>query len=533
MPEHETPDTPPAAGASENGNDTSATQEMLFVVSNRRSGMRSEDALKRSREALDFSFSRVLAADVDVLHDIAPKEEDARRVTLVKGDPADVARRMGELHPDVLVEVFVPRQPQYYESLAVHALDAAVGPKAADPGAGATLRLRLQLGDRPAPRASVTVYLQSKNTPNQLTVTRAVANDAGQADAPYDSYAWLPVAAHIEPAAGAWDILLKPVADGQTISLPPIVQSVSVGWWAQLTGATSYAADRGKGIHVGVVDTGVGPHPYLQHVHRIGAFSRGVADPKPDATNDVARHGTHVSGIIGARPTVEQDFGGIAAGVDLFVARVFPNGTQGAGQGEIAMAVEALSVDHGAHLINLSLGGAASVIEADAIQFALEHGTLCLAAAGNDSGAPILYPAALQNVVAISAIGMPGVIPPQAVEALNQPTTPDKWSPAGLYFASFSNVGLQMGAAAPGDGIISTVPVQPGFDQPYLPMSGTSMACPVATATLAVLLSKDAAYKAMNPDAQRAGRARQIFQTRLVNLGLAQVYQGGGLVRQL
>jgi subtilisin family serine protease len=511
---------------------TGSDEGALFVVSNRRSGMRSDDALKRSREALDFSFSRVLSSDVSVLGDIAPKEEDSRRVVVVNGDPTDVARKLSELHPDVLVEAYLPRHPQFHEGLALRALDASVGPQVTDPGKGASIRLRLQVGDRPALRASVTLYLQSKNTPNKLTISTGIADDTGQAEAAYDSYSWVPVAAHIEPAGEAWDVLVKPVIDGDLVLLPPLIMNGTVGWWAQLTGATSYSDDSGKDINVGVVDTGVGPHPYLAHVRRIGGFSQGAVDSKPDAANDVGRHGTHVCGIIGARPKVENDFGGIAAGSNLFVARVFPSATAGAGQGDIAMAVEALSSEYNAHVINLSLGGAASVIEADAIQFALERGTLCIAAAGNDGGA-VLYPAALRNVVAISALGLPGTIPPKAVAASNRPPARDKWSPTGLYLASFSNVGTQIAATAPGDGIISTAPSVKGMDHPYIPLSGTSMACPVATASLAVLLSKDDGYQAMNADAQRTWRARQIFQSKLMNIGLVQPYQGGGLARQL
>ncbi len=518
--------------AAVNDNPPADPNDLVFVVSNRRSGLRNDDAMKRSRESFDYSFAHVLSTDVNILQDIAPPDEDARRVLVVRGDPTDVARKLAELHPDVLVELLQPRYPLWYKSLAVRALDAAVGPRPIQPGHGTQILLHLKAGDGPAKGARMTVYLSAKTQPQKLTITVGTASAAGDATAEFDPAVWSPVAAHIEPAADAWDVLVKPVADGQAVTLPSLEKNGPTGWWAYLTGASSYSVDSGKGIRIGVVDTGVGPHPYLAHVQRIGSFTDGKGDPNPDSSNDVDRHGTHVCGIIGARPSSDQDYGGLAAGADVFVARVFPGGEKGAGQGDIAMAIEAFAGQSQVDVINLSLGGGPSAIEADAIQVALERGTLCLAATGNDSGAPVLYPAALANVVAISALGIPGVIPAQAIEALSQPPQGDKWSRLGIYLASFSNVGPQVFAVAPGDGIVSTVPASADFANPYVPMSGTSMACPVATATLAAMLAKNAAYQAMKRDSQRALRARQILQSSLLNLGLPAIYQGGGLVRQ-
>jgi hypothetical protein len=54
--------------------------EVTFVISNRRSGFHSKDPVKRSRYTFDASFASVLEADAKVLKDIAPPEEDSRRV---------------------------------------------------------------------------------------------------------------------------------------------------------------------------------------------------------------------------------------------------------------------------------------------------------------------------------------------------------------------------------------------------------------------------------------------------------------------
>lgn len=507
--------------------------DLKFVVSNRRSGLREPDALKRSREAFSHSFATMLSANVDVLHDLNPHDEEARRVIVVEGDPREIARKMADLHPDVLVELYQPRHLQRLEDPSILALNRLVGCTPLNPGEGAQITLHITAAGKPAAGARATIYLASTGGAGKpATQCVATADSSGTAVGTYDPHVWTPAVALIEPANGAWNVVARPVSDGQAIDLPPVTDSGPLGWWGLLTGATAYSEENGKGIKVGVADTGVGPHPYLNHVNRLGSFLNGQPTKGAKAATDCDRHGTHVSGIIAARPPSGPAFGGIAAGAELFMARVFPSGHSEAGQGDIALAIEALATESEVDLINLSLGGGPSMIEADAIQVAFEHGTLCLAAAGNGYGQPVLYPAALQNVVAISALGLAGRIPPGAMEACNAPSTPDKRTSTGMYVAVFSNYGPQIAAISPGDGIISTVPAGNGFAEPYVPMSGTSMACPVATAALATLLGKNDSYKKMPRNGERAAEARRIFQATLFNLGLNPQYQGGGLIRQ-
>src|SRR5207244_1868554 len=100
---------------------------------------------------------------------------------------------------------------------------------------------------------------------------------------------------------------------------------------------------------------------------------------------DVADHGTHIAGIIAAKPTSgSNDFGGICAGAEVFVARVYPGGGPAgqegtASNGDIASAIDALASTQHVDVMNLSLGGPApSEIEADAIMSAIEAGVLVI-----------------------------------------------------------------------------------------------------------------------------------------------------------
>ena len=64
------------------------------------------------------------------------------------------------------------------------------------------------------------------------------------------------------------------------------------------------------------------------------------------------------------------------------------------------------AVDHGAQVINLSLGGeSGSSVLQDAIDYAYSNGALVVAAAGNyyDQGNPVFYPAAYPHVLAVAA----------------------------------------------------------------------------------------------------------------------------------
>jgi len=501
-----------------------------FVISHLTSVHVTDDARSASRDRFDQQFARALAASVRVVSE-SPASSTGRRVLVVEGELSELKAKAAELSPETVIEPALPRIPataRPRDLLAQLAMLGASPPPA--PGAGATIEVTLRCDGEPVAQAQAVLGLDPIGG-GVSTSIGGVSSAAGAVNLSYDAKQWRPGVLFIEPRGGAWSVALRSPASGITIDIPRLPRSGPLGWWHLITGARPDESAPGRGIKIGIVDTGVGPHPYLEHVHDLGAFIDG-ARTGPGTGLDVQNHGTHVAGIIGARPAADShDFIGLAHAAELYAARVF-TATEDANQGDIAAAVDALAGEAGVDLINLSLAGPASLIEQDAIVAALGLGTLCICAAGNFCGAPVAYPAAYPQSVAVSAVGLFGAWPsPSAAAAWNVPTTPGMFAGDGLFLTSFSNIGPQLLCAAPGNGIISTVPSHPGGDPSYADMSGTSMSAPLTCAALAVLLSRDPVYATMARDTSRSLHARALLVRHARSIGLVATYQGFGLAR--
>jgi subtilisin len=259
----------------------------------------------------------------------------------------------------------------------------------------------------------------------------------------------------------------------------------------------------------------------------VGAFIDGQRLPATDI-EDADGHGTHTSGIIGAQPRNPGEYAGIADGAELFAARVFAPG-KAASQADIANAIDVLSREYECDLLNLSLGGKEpSEILEDAIEDALERGALCVCAAGNNAG-DVNYPAAYQSCVAGSAIGLAGWGPAGSLAESRLPDKPNFYGADNYYLANFSCLGAEVTCAAPGVGIISTIPSALGQPARYAAMDGTSMASPTACGTLAAILARDPMYRTMSRDVHRARAARGLLVRNCRPLGLVSEYEGRGI----
>jgi thermitase len=155
--------------------------------------------------------------------------------------------------------------------------------------------------------------------------------------------------------------------------------------WALATG--------GAPLTVAVVDTGIQlDHPDLAARLVAGTCTATAPDelsqdPCAGAAgqgSDGHGHGTHVAGIIAAAANNGTGVAGVAYGsaVKLMPVKVLRDDGTGY-DGDVASGVR-WAVDHGAKVINLSLGGPySSVTLNEQIDYAYAHGVLVVASAGN------------------------------------------------------------------------------------------------------------------------------------------------------
>ncbi|HCF58320.1 MAG TPA: peptidase S8, partial [Myxococcales bacterium] len=169
---------------------------------------------------------------------------------------------------------------------------------------------------------------------------------------------------------------------------------------------------RGAGVIVAVIDTGIAyeDHGEFRLVPDLkGAkFAPGYDFVNDDEhANDDHGHGTHVAGTIAQRTHNGEGVAGVAFEATLMPLKVLDaNGT--GSSADIADAIR-WAADHGAKVLNLSLGGGgrSEVLEA-AVDYARKKGAVVVCAAGNGGRGVVEYPAAYPGAVAVSAVAPDG-----------------------------------------------------------------------------------------------------------------------------
>lgn len=277
----------------------------------------------------------------------------------------------------------------------------------------------------------------------------------------------------------------------------------------QLAHGKAVLAGRGAGVRVGVIDTGVGPHPDIACAGGIGPLS------EPGGTlTDCSLHGTHVAGVIAAR----GQFPGLAPDSEVYSYRVFKAGQPGATNADVVHALFEAMRD-GCHIINMSLGSTTGdpLIE-KTVQKAMGQGVLIVAASGNDARKPLRSPASVPGVVSVSAMGCEQTYPRDSSHPVWE-CSPRGSAPTH-YVANFSNTGKGLSCTAPGVGLVSTVPGG------YLALDGTSMAAPVVTGIAACLLSANPLILAQKADRSRTKAIRTLLYTACNSLGFPSHLEG-------
>jgi thermitase len=219
--------------------------------------------------------------------------------------------------------------------------------------------------------------------------------------------------------------------------------------WDITTGSSS--------VIIAIVDSGID----LFHPDLSGKLVSGYDFVNDDSTpQDDYGHGTHVAGIAAAKTNNGTGVAGLSWNAEIMPVKVLND--YGSGNYQDLVNGIIFAANHGADIINLSLGGSAySSTLKDAVEYAHGLGCVVVAAAGNNNSS-VSYPARYPDVVAVAA-----------TDSNDQK-------------AGFSNYGPEVDVAAPGVSIRSTYW---WGSSTYGWLSGTSQASPHVAGLAALIWS--------------------------------------------
>ena len=220
---------------------------------------------------------------------------------------------------------------------------------------------------------------------------------------------------YVEP-----DVLRYPHGEVQPFGID-LVQAPGV-WDAGFTG---------NGVTVCVIDSGIhAAHEDLSSIPMTGTASNGQS-----WNTDTCGHGSHVAGTIAASANGRGVVGLNKGAVSLHLVKVFDGESCGWSYSSTLVNAARACQSAGAKVINMSLGGTlSSRTENSAFQNLYSQGVLSVAAAGNSGNTQKSYPASYDSVISVAAVD------------------------SNKALASFSQRNSQVELAAPGVGVLSTVP---------------------------------------------------------------------------
>lgn len=216
------------------------------------------------------------------------------------------------------------------------------------------------------------------------------------------------------------------------------------GGWQYFTGSAK--------VIVAIIDTGID----LTNPDFAGRIVQGYDFVNDDDTAmDDNGHGTHVAGIVAATGNNSYQLAGLDWAAKIMPIKVLNNSGTGSALNVSKGIIYA--VDHGAQIINLSLGfDGYSAEVASAVEYAYQHGVTVVAASGNTNSA-VNFPANLPHVIAVGAVD----------------DDENRWVK--------SNYGSELDLVAPGKDVLSSGLIGPVYK------SGTSMAAAHVTGLASLL----------------------------------------------
>jgi hypothetical protein len=259
----------------------------------------------------------------------------------------------------------------------------------------------------------------------------------------------------------------------------------------RLSGAQKLAPNLGKGVKIAVIDTGVDlQHPGLKGVagstnqpnHLAPStdwkdFVDGDTNPQEvlSGTGEGFGHGTGVAGVILQ----------VAPSAIIMPIRVLgPDGS-----GDVAKVVSAIqwAMDHGAKIINLSLGTTSRVDAISSmITAATAKGIYVVTASGNTNDTKVLYPAADAQDATRGGAKMISVGSTGSGNLIGSYLGGTTATAAGVdQKSAFSAFGPKVEMVAPGEIMTTLLPEGKIGD-----WTGTSFAAPVVAGTLALAVGQ-------------------------------------------
>ncbi|MFD7457281.1 MULTISPECIES: type VII secretion-associated serine protease mycosin [unclassified Streptomyces] len=224
----------------------------------------------------------------------------------------------------------------------------------------------------------------------------------------------------------------------------------------------------GESITVAVIDSGVDPSNPDLSGRVLDGLDLAPASRAGDEHTDYDGHGTGMAALIAGTGAYGGGNGafGLAPGAKILPIRM-PAADDGSGFETSSSFSKAIryAVDHGARVVNISMGGAIDTPELTAaVRYAVDNGSLVFASVGNsgDEGNRVQYPGATPGVIGVASVGK------------------------DLRRSSFSQFGPQVDMAAPGEEMVHACGGKTGLCE----TEGTSDATALASASAALIWSK-------------------------------------------